>query len=99
MTDNFSGLSNSPNYGDLVKHVNLKYVLSEKMNNNLWRQTNHFKVHNYVSCWDQHNILLVLPYFDCVLKISNNFVKVNSQSQFDIIDTNFLFFFIAETEM
>ena len=49
MTDNFSGLSNSPNYGDLVKHVNLKYVLSEKINNNLWRQTNHFKVHNYVS--------------------------------------------------
>ena len=43
MTDNFSGLSNSPNYGDLVKHVNLKYVLSEKINNNLWRQTNHFK--------------------------------------------------------
>lgn len=46
-----------------------------------------------MSCWDQHNILVVLPYFDCVLKISNNFVKVNSQSQFDIIDTNFLFFF------
>ena len=54
-----------------------------------------------MSCWDQHNILVVLPYFDCVLKISNNFVKVNSQSQFDIIDfvLIFFFFFIAETEM
>lgn len=46
-----------------------------------------------MSCWDQHNILVVLPYFDCVLKISNNFVKVNSQSQFDIIDFVLIFFF------
>lgn len=82
MTDNFSGLSNSPNYGDLVKHVNLKYVLSEKINNNLWRQTNHFKVH---MCLTSCLLLGSAQYFDCVLKISNNFVKVNSQSQFDII--------------
>lgn len=62
MTDNFSGLSNSPNYGDLVKHVNLKYVLSEKINNNLWRQTNHFKVH---MCLTSCLLLGSAQYFTC----------------------------------
>lgn len=52
-----------------------------------------------VSCWDQHNILLLLLYFDCVLKISKkklvaSLSKVNNQSQFDFIDTNWNFCFL-----